>query len=345
MIIYKDFIHLNDYEIKLVWQWRNDKKISQFMKTKYIDFQEHLNFIIALKKDRTKKYFLVLKDDETIGVIYFINITQNSCEFGLYAKPNLKGVGQILMQEIKKYAFEILKIKELKACVFKQNKRALSLYLKNDFYIKHKDKNMFYVKLKNTKKKNILIVNPLKFIQYNCKNNNILLAAQNHQNNILLKNYINLNHIEKEKMRKYRNHPEVRRYLYQTHFISKLEHKNFIKKLKHNTKKFYFCVILGKQIIGHINFHIKENEIDFGFYANPFSRILGIGRILEQISIYYAFKIINTPILSLEIFSDNTQVINLHHKFGFKVIQESIYKNRKILKMSLNNPYHKTFFG
>ncbi len=145
MIIYKDFIHLNDYEIKLVWQWRTDKKISQFMKTKYIDFKEHLNFIIALKKDQTKKYFLVLKDDETIGVIYFINITQDSCEFGLYAKPNLKGVGQILMQEIKKYAFENLKIKELKACVFKQNKKALDLYLKNGFFITRENDDFFFL--------------------------------------------------------------------------------------------------------------------------------------------------------------------------------------------------------
>lgn len=145
MIHLKDFIHLDEKEISLVWQWRNDKKISQFMKTKYIDFQEHLNFIIALKKDRSKKYFLVFKEDEAIGVIDFINITQDSCEFGLYAKPNLKGVGQILMQEIKKYAFEILKIKELKACVFKQNKRALDLYLKNGFFVASENDDFFFL--------------------------------------------------------------------------------------------------------------------------------------------------------------------------------------------------------
>lgn len=52
---------------------------------------------------------------------------------------------------------------------------------------------------------------------------------QDYRCNILLKNYINLNYIEKEKIRKYRNQPEVKKYLYQTHFISKLEHKNFIK--------------------------------------------------------------------------------------------------------------------
>ncbi|EGK8165967.1 UDP-4-amino-4,6-dideoxy-N-acetyl-beta-L-altrosamine N-acetyltransferase [Campylobacter coli] len=145
MIYLKDFTHLAKKEILLVWQWRNDEKISQFMKTKYIDFQEHLNFIIALKKDQTKKYFLVFKDDEAIGVIDFINITQDSCEFGLYAKPNLKGVGQILMQEIKKYAFENLKIKKLKACVFKQNKRALDLYLKSGFFVTSKNDDFFFL--------------------------------------------------------------------------------------------------------------------------------------------------------------------------------------------------------
>ncbi|EOF7236456.1 UDP-4-amino-4,6-dideoxy-N-acetyl-beta-L-altrosamine N-acetyltransferase [Campylobacter coli] len=147
MIYLKDFTHLDKNEILLVWEWRNDEKISQFMKTKYIDFQEHLNFIIALKKDQTKKYFLVFKNDEAIGVIDFINITQDSCEFGLYAKPNLKGVGQILMQEIKKYAFEILKIKELKACAFKQNKKALDLYLKNGFFAISENNDFFFLSL------------------------------------------------------------------------------------------------------------------------------------------------------------------------------------------------------
>ncbi|HEF1919730.1 TPA: UDP-4-amino-4,6-dideoxy-N-acetyl-beta-L-altrosamine N-acetyltransferase [Campylobacter coli] len=145
MIYLKDFTHLDKKEILLVWQWRNDEKISQFMKTKYIDFQEHLNFIITLKKDQTKKYFLVFKDNEAIGVIDFINIMQDSCEFGLYAKPNLKGVGQILMQEIKKYTFENLKIKELKACVFKQNKRALDLYLKSGFFVTSENDDFFFL--------------------------------------------------------------------------------------------------------------------------------------------------------------------------------------------------------
>ncbi|MCW1731331.1 UDP-4-amino-4,6-dideoxy-N-acetyl-beta-L-altrosamine N-acetyltransferase [Campylobacter jejuni] len=150
MIGLKDFTHLNGNEILLIWQWRNDEKISQFMKTKYIDFQEHLNFITSLKKDQSKKYFLVFKDDGAIGVIDFINIMQDSCEFGLYAKPDLKGIGQILIQEIKKYAFENLKVNTLKAYVFKDNRKALKLYQQNHFTIYDEDKDFYYVCLKQS---------------------------------------------------------------------------------------------------------------------------------------------------------------------------------------------------
>ncbi|HEG0496391.1 TPA: UDP-4-amino-4,6-dideoxy-N-acetyl-beta-L-altrosamine N-acetyltransferase [Campylobacter jejuni] len=148
MIKLKNFTELNSQEIELIFKWRNNIHISQFMKTKYIDFEEHLKFIKNLHQDSSKKYFLVFQHEQIIGVIDFVNITTKSCEFGLYTKPNLKGVGQILMNEIKKYAFKILRIKNLKACVFKQNQRALSLYLKNNFYIYCEDENMFYLELR-----------------------------------------------------------------------------------------------------------------------------------------------------------------------------------------------------
>ncbi|EEU7008147.1 GNAT family N-acetyltransferase, partial [Campylobacter jejuni] len=73
-----------------------------------------------------------------------------------YAKPHLKGVGQILMNEIKKYAFEILKIKALKACVFKNNEKALKLYKNNDFTITKEDEEFFYIILHNPNCKALL---------------------------------------------------------------------------------------------------------------------------------------------------------------------------------------------
>ncbi|TKX32843.1 UDP-4-amino-4,6-dideoxy-N-acetyl-beta-L-altrosamine N-acetyltransferase [Campylobacter aviculae] len=150
MIRLKNFTELNDEEMILVWQWRNDKRVNQFMHTKNFDLKKHKNFIQSLKQDKTKKYFLVFNDEEAIGVIDFIHINQQDCYFGLYAKPDLKGMGQVLMDEVKKYAFEILKVEKLKACVLKQNKKALKLYFKNDFQIDKEDENFFYIILRNS---------------------------------------------------------------------------------------------------------------------------------------------------------------------------------------------------
>lgn len=144
----KNFINLNETEKEFVLKWRNDEKIAKFMKNTNIELDEHLNFIDKLKQDDGKKYFLVFNDDEPIGVIDFINIDKNSCEFGLYSIK--KGVGDLLMQEIKKYAFKILKVKNLKACVFKINQKALNLYLKHDFKIIDENDEFYFVNLDNS---------------------------------------------------------------------------------------------------------------------------------------------------------------------------------------------------
>ncbi|TXE82844.1 UDP-4-amino-4,6-dideoxy-N-acetyl-beta-L-altrosamine N-acetyltransferase [Campylobacter peloridis] len=145
MIIYKNFISLNKQENIEILNIRNDEKIAKFMKNKFISLKEHLNFIKILKKTNDKKYFLLSNNNEKIGVIYFININKTSCEFGLYGIK--KGVGDLLMQEIKKYAFEILKIKNLKACVFKTNQKALNLYLKHNFKIIDENDEFYFVNL------------------------------------------------------------------------------------------------------------------------------------------------------------------------------------------------------
>ncbi|ENU5272828.1 UDP-4-amino-4,6-dideoxy-N-acetyl-beta-L-altrosamine N-acetyltransferase [Campylobacter jejuni] len=156
MIKLKNFTELNSQEIELIFKWRNHPDINQFMKTKQIDFEEHLRFLKKLHQDSNKKYFLVFQDEQIIGVIDFVNITTKSCEFGLYAKPDLKGVGQILMNEILKYAFEILKVDTLKAYVFKNNHKALKLYQQNHFTIYDEDKDFYYVCLKQSHCKTLL---------------------------------------------------------------------------------------------------------------------------------------------------------------------------------------------
>ncbi|XAK33522.1 UDP-4-amino-4,6-dideoxy-N-acetyl-beta-L-altrosamine N-acetyltransferase [Campylobacter coli] len=150
---------------------------------------------------------------------------------------------------------------------------------------------------------------------------------------LILQNYTHLSNKIKEKLRLYRNHLGVKKYLYTTHYISKQEHKKFIQKLKKTNKKSYFCVSCNKQILGSVNFFTINKAVEFGFYANPYSHLNGLGRILEQIIIYYSFNILYCSDIYLEAFQENSQIINLHKKFGFK---EICFKNKKIIKMKLN---------
>ncbi|ELU6581768.1 UDP-4-amino-4,6-dideoxy-N-acetyl-beta-L-altrosamine N-acetyltransferase [Campylobacter upsaliensis] len=143
MIELRNFISLNENELKELLKWRNS--VGNFMKTQNISLKEHLNFVKSLKNDASRRYFVLLKDGAWIGVINFFNIDKKACEFGLYAKPNLRGVGQLLMNEVLNYAFDTLKVQILKACVFKTNERALALYLKNDFKIINEDETMLYL--------------------------------------------------------------------------------------------------------------------------------------------------------------------------------------------------------
>lgn len=116
-----NFTDLTDEQILMVLRWRNDERIAKFMKNKSVSEQEHRNFISNLKNDETKRYFLVKEDSDYISVIDFVDIAADSCEFGIYANPELKG--KILMQTIAEYAAKTLKVGELKSCACNENKK------------------------------------------------------------------------------------------------------------------------------------------------------------------------------------------------------------------------------
>ena len=91
-----NFTDLTDEQILMILRWRNDEQVAKYMKNKSLSEQEHRKFIANLKNDETKRYFLVKEDNDYIGVIDFVDIEADSCEFGIYANPGLKGKGKIL---------------------------------------------------------------------------------------------------------------------------------------------------------------------------------------------------------------------------------------------------------
>lgn len=141
----KNFTQLNTNESALVLEWRNHESVATFMKQKSVTKEEHLSFIKSLDRDFSKEYFLVFDGEIPVGVIDFISIVRGeSCEFGIYQSPFLKGYGRLLMQKVLEYAFNVLKVQELRACAFNTNTKAIDLYLRFGFEIIKKDEKMCY---------------------------------------------------------------------------------------------------------------------------------------------------------------------------------------------------------
>lgn len=160
------------------------------------------------------------------------------------------------------------------------------------------------------------------------------------RNNIYLEevaliNFINLIKEETELLLTWRNNESVRKWMYTDHIISSEEHRVFLERVKTDSRNFYWVVkdkkndYLGVVSLNKIDFRNKNTY--FAIYANPYSKILGVGRTLDKIAIKIAFEILKLHSLRLEVVEDNMGVINLHRIMGFKEegrLKEYIFKDQ-----------------
>ena len=142
MIIFKNFTKLNRTELELVFAWRIDKRVNAYFINEFVEFNEHFAFAKSLENDKSKRYFLVFEDENPIGVVNFVGISEDECELGIYQNPNLKGKGRILLENLAHYAFETLNVKRLKARTRNENERAKRLFLGFGFVLTHQDEAM-----------------------------------------------------------------------------------------------------------------------------------------------------------------------------------------------------------
>ena len=132
----KNFIDLSYDEKVEILSWRNHPSVRKWMFDKEpITLKNHIAYIDALREKKDSVYLVVRQYGQAVGVIDFTHIDFNhlTAEIGLYAKPTLKGVGRLLMQNIFVYGFEKLKLKRLVAKVFEENFAARRLYEKFGF--------------------------------------------------------------------------------------------------------------------------------------------------------------------------------------------------------------------
>lgn len=134
-----NFINLSDGEKLEVLKWRNDERIRTWMfNDKPIEPGDHLRFIINLK-DEKKNFYWVVKNlsNEPAGVISInkIDAANKNSYLGIYKNPFFAGknAGEILINALKKVAFETCGLHSLKLEVVANNDRAIKFYEKHGF--------------------------------------------------------------------------------------------------------------------------------------------------------------------------------------------------------------------
>lgn len=116
----------------------------------------------------------------------------------------------------------------------------------------------------------------------------------------------------------WRNHPEIRRYMFTQHEISDEEHAQWYKRESQNEMRKLMILECDCVPVGFIQFQINEanNEADWGFYVSP-DAPKGTGRKLGQVALSYAFINLRLGKVMGQAIDFNERSIKLHLSLGF----------------------------
>lgn len=117
----------------------------------------------------------------------------------------------------------------------------------------------------------------------------------------------------------WRNHPEVRRYVYTQHEITLDEHQRWFERTLQNPHKHPLIFESDNQPLGFVNF--SESAIggiaDWGFYAAP-DAPKGTGRLLGHTALGHAFNQFQLHKVCGQVLVYNERSVHLHQALGFQ---------------------------
>ncbi|WP_148229296.1 UDP-4-amino-4,6-dideoxy-N-acetyl-beta-L-altrosamine N-acetyltransferase [Oceanithermus profundus] len=128
---------------------------------------------------------------------------------------------------------------------------------------------------------------------------------------------------DSELLRAWRNQPEVSKYMYSDHYISKQEHDAWFQRAISDPSRRMWIILFSEVPVGLASMYgISEahRHAEWAFYlADPGVRGKGVGGFVEYYILKHAFEELNLHKLSCEVLSTNQPVINMHIKYGFKI--------------------------
>ncbi|WP_261845153.1 UDP-4-amino-4,6-dideoxy-N-acetyl-beta-L-altrosamine N-acetyltransferase [Aliamphritea ceti] len=118
----------------------------------------------------------------------------------------------------------------------------------------------------------------------------------------------------------WRNHPDIRRFMYSQQEIGKEEHYTWFSKASIDPTKKLLIFEVDKEPVGFVNFSsIRTGNIaDWGFYLAPYAA-KGTGAALGKTALDYAFNDLGLHKVCGEALSYNQKSIRFHQKMGFEM--------------------------
>lgn len=126
----------------------------------------------------------------------------------------------------------------------------------------------------------------------------------------------------------WRNHPNVRSFMFSQHEISLDEHAAWFAKASQDTTRSLLVIEDRKQPLGYVQFaNVEPGGIaDWGFYARP-DAPPGSGRRLGSAALDHAFTVLGLHKVCGQAIASNAASIALHQKLHF--VQEGILRDQQ----------------
>lgn len=136
-----------------------------------------------------------------------------------------------------------------------------------------------------------------------------------------------MTHEDLELVLAWRNHEEVRRYMYTQHIIDLTDHTRWFEKASQDINRHLLIFEVDAVPLGFINIHkIAAGGIaEWGFYAAP-EAPRGTGRKLGAAALQYAFSHAGIHKVCGEALSYNERSVKFHLNLGFQ--QEGTLRNQ-----------------
>ena len=136
----------------------------------------------------------------------------------------------------------------------------------------------------------------------------------------------------------WRNHPDVRRFMFTQHEIGLDEHSNWFAKASLDASRRLLIVEDAKQAFAYVQFsQVAEGGIaDWGFYARP-DTSKGTGKKLGITALNYAFSELKLHKVCGQSIQGNKASIAFHQRMGFT--QEGVLRDQQRIEGGYHNLY------